>query len=309
MKKHEELDQSVIEQQLPTYIGPLEPFEFTISNQAQGQYLEALEDYHLRYVLGRQGAPPVIHPGILLNHSNATKSPSFNGPNRHWIHLREQTHFAGSAHLNDGLIVRWRIEEHEPWFGRVLTRVSCVVTRCDGLLILERTMCGIRTSARRPIPAEGGRAVPDPANPAPMSRGHSRTSLDPTDWEIPGKQKRPTAERIGLFSGRASQNLHTNDQIAKDAGLPAPVASATQGMGYLCEFMIDNLGEEWLASGSWVLTFRKPIFPGDEVRAFGRLRHVEPTDCGAQCTVDIKLVNQRGVTVTHGTATGHRKLG
>ncbi len=60
-----------MEQQLPTYVGPLEPFEFTISDQVQGQYLEALEDYHLRYVLSRQGIGPVIHPGILLSHSNA----------------------------------------------------------------------------------------------------------------------------------------------------------------------------------------------------------------------------------------------
>jgi acyl dehydratase len=90
--------------------------------------------------------------------------------------------------------------------------------------------------------------------------------------------------------------------------LPAPVASAAQGMGYLCEFMIDNLGEEWLTGGSWVLTFTKPIFPGDQVCAFGRLRNVEPTERGAQCTVDVHLVNQHGTTVTKGTATGHIQL-
>jgi hypothetical protein len=37
---------------------------------------------------------------------------------------------------------------------------------------------------------------------------------------------------------------------------PAPVASAARGMGFLCEFMIDNPGVEWLSGGSWVLTFR-----------------------------------------------------
>lgn len=267
-----------MEQQLPTYVGPLEPFEFTVSDQVQGQYLEALEDYHLRYVLSHQGISPVIHPGVLLSHSNATRSPSFGGPNTRWIHMREQTHFTASARLTDGVVA------------------------------LERIMWGFRSSAERPIPPGSRYVRPGSADSFPPSRTAKPSTLEPADWELPGKLKRPTAERIRLFSGWAAQNLHTDDQIAKAAGLPAPVASAAQGMGYLCEFMIDNLGEEWLTGGSWVLTFTKPIFPGDQVCAFGRLRNVEPTERGAQCTVDVHLVNQHGTTVTKGTATGHIQL-
>ena len=305
-----------MEQQLPTYVGPLEPWEFTVGAQVQAQYLEALEDYHLRYLLGHEGIPPVIHPGILLSHSNATRSPSFTGPNTRWIHLREQTHFIAFPRLGDTLIVRWRIEEHEPWLGRVLTRVSSTVTRCDGQVILERIMWGFRSSTQRPIPPMAGRAqggeAAESGHPGAAPTGPGRSSapidLDPSDWEIPGKTKQLTTERIRLFSGRAAQNLHTDVQIAHEAGLPAPVASAAQGMGFLCEFMIDNLGVQWLSGGSWVLTFRKPVFPGDRVHALGRLRHVEPTQEGAQCTIDLQLVNQRGITVTQGTATCQTEL-
>jgi acyl dehydratase len=103
-----------------------------------------------------------------------------------------------------------------------------------------------------------------------------------------------------LFSGPTAHNLHTDEQVAKDAGLPAPVASATQGMGYLCEFMIDNLGEQWLSGGSWELSFRRPVFPGDQVSALGRMTRPG----GNQYTVDLLLVNQQGIRVTQGTATG-----
>lgn len=295
----------------PTYVGPLEPFEFVVSDQLQAHYLEALQDYHLRYVLSRPGVPPVIHPGILLSQSNATRSPSFTGPNTRWLHMREQTHFTALAHLGDTLIVRWRIEEHEQWFGRILTRVSCVMTRCDGTRVLERTMWGFRSSASQPVPGrrerdrERAAVVGHSARPALTRCG---SLLDPLDWEIAGRQKQATDQRIKLFSGLAVQNLHTSEQVAKDAGLPAPVASAAQGMGYLSEFMIDNLGDEWLAGGSWVLTFEKPVFPADQVSSFGRLRSAEPTDFGAQCTLDIQLVNQDGRTVTKGSASGHRRL-
>ena len=269
-------------------------------------YLEALEDYHIRYVMGRSKARPIVHPGILLSHSNATKSPSFGGPNTHWIHMREETRFVGCARLDDEIVVRWQIEEHEPWFTRSLTRVSCLVTRHDGLLILSRLMWGFRTSARRPIPTEGVQASLDPAGATPPPDVRSRASLTPVGWVIPGRQKQLTAERMKLFSGWTAQNLHTDDRVAREAGLPAPIASATQGMGYLCEFMIDNLGEEWLTRGSWKLTFRKPMYPGDWISLGGKVKQVEPSDWGTQCTVDIRLTNQRGTTVTQGTATTGR---
>jgi acyl dehydratase len=297
----------MIDQQLPTYVGPLEPFKFAVGEETQGLYLEALEDYHMRYVIGQSRARPVVHPGILLSHSNATKSPSFGGPNTHWIHMREETRFAASAHLDDEIVVKWRIEGHEPWFGRSLTRVSCLVTRSDGLLILDRLMWGFRTTAQRPIPAEGVQASPGPAVAALPPGAGTRALLSPAGWVIPGKQKQLTAERMKLFSGWTAQNLHTDDQVARDAGLPAPIASATQGMGYLCEFMIDNLGEDWLTRGSWRLTFRKPMFPGDQITVRGKVKQVEPSDWGAQCKVDVRLTNQRGTTVTQGTATSGRQ--
>jgi acyl dehydratase len=280
-------------EQIPTtYVGPLEPFEFTISEQVQGQYLEAMEDHHLRYLITHQGRTPVIHPGILLSYSNATRSPSFGGPNTRWMHLREQTHFSASARLNQVLVADWRVEDHEPWFGRTLARVCCVVTTCDGTRVLERIMWGLRSSAEHPVTA--------------AERQPQRDGVDPAAWRIPGRRKTITIERMKLFSGWKAQNLHTDDAIAKDAGLPAPVASAAHGMGYLSEFMIDNLGEEWLSGGSWVLTFRKPMLPDDQIEAAGRLRNVEPTPGGAQCTLDIRLVNQHGAVITQGSATGHR---
>ncbi len=290
----------MIDQETPTYTGSLEPLEFTISEEIQGQYLEALQDYHLRYVMGRRETRPIVHPGIILSHSNATRSPSFGGPNTQWIHLREQTRFAAAAHLDDVLVVRWHVAGHESRLGRTLTRVWCRVTRRDGLLILERLMWGFRSSIQRPVAAAAGG---DPADPALVPRASTRTALTPDGWVIPGRQKLLTAERMRLFSGWTSRNLHTDDQIAKAAGLPAPVASATQGMGYLCEFMIDNIGEEWLADGSWKLTFRKPMLAGDQINAHGEVSHFEQTDQGSRYTVDIGLTNQRGTMVTHGTAT------
>lgn len=279
-------------EQIPTtYVGPLEPFEFTISEQVQSQYLEAMEDYHLRYLLAPAGRTPLIHPGILLSYSNATRSPSFGGPNTRWIHLREQTHFCAPARLSQPLVTDWRVEDHEPWFGRTLARVCSTISTCDGTRVLERTMWGLRSAADRPVTAEDQQSRPDTA--------------DLAVWRMSGRRKTMTIERMKLFSGWKAQNLHNDGAIARDAGLPAPVASAAHGMGYLAEFMLDNLGADWLSGGSWVLTFRRPMLPDDQIEAAGRLRNVEPTPGGAQCALDVRLINQHGTVITKGSATGH----
>jgi acyl dehydratase len=290
-----------MEQQAPISIRSLEPFSFSITDQIQSRYLEALEDYHLRYALSCDGVDPIVHPGILLNQSNATRSPSFGEPNTRWIHVREQTYFAAPARLNDELIAEWHIAEYRPRFGRMLARVACVVTHHDGPVVIERTMWGIHISGQRPMRAESDRAIPQAD--AVAASVPSSMQPEPDDRQIRGRQKHVTSERIRLFSGRTSQNLHTDDQIAKAAGLPAAVASATQGMGYLCEFMIDNLGEEWLSGGSWRLIFRKPIVSGDHVTALGRVIKAAPTDRADKRIMNLQLVNQRGIQVAQGTAT------
>jgi acyl dehydratase len=290
-----------MEQQSPIDIRSLEPCSFSITDQIQSRYLEALEDYHQRYTLSREGVHPIVHPGILLNQSNATRSPSFGEPNTRWIHVREQTYFAAPARLNDELIAEWHIAEYRPRLGRMFARVTCVVTHHDGPVIIERTMWGFRISGPRPMRAESYRAIPQ-ADTVAASVPFSMQP-EPADRQIRGMRKHVTSERIRLFSGQTSQNLHTDDQIAKAAGLPAAVASATQGMGYLCEFMIDNLGEEWLSGGSWTLIFRNPIMSGDHISALGRVIKAGPTDRADKRTMDLQLVNQRGIQVAQGTAT------
>jgi hypothetical protein len=281
-----------------TYVGPLEPSLFTVTEQLQAQYLEALEDYNLRYLLGRASTNPIAHPGILLNYSNATRSPSFSGPNTRWIHVREQTRFTSPARLGDELVAQWRIEEHEPWFGHRLTRVSCAVTRTAGQGVLERVMWGLRASPRRAVSTRDDTVTGDE-----MDSSRCPASLNYADWELRGRSKRVSLDRIKLFSGNATNTLHTDEATARAAGLAAPIASATQGMGYLCEFMIDNFGEGWLAGGSWMLTFRKPIFADDRLSVFGRLNKIEPDDRGSQCHMEVRLVNEHGVTATQGSAT------
>jgi acyl dehydratase len=273
---------------LATYTGPLEPFDFTVDAPSQRDYLEALEDHHPRYVSDHDGQSPLIHPGVLLKNSNITRSgsPLFDGP---WIHTREETRFKTHACLGERLVVRWHVDKHKPYGDVVLTRASCVITSDRGPEILHRTMWGFCSTGRVGGGAEDAVRAAPPAGSPPSAAG-----------EVSGSRKNVTSERIWLFSGSADQNLHTSDQVAKAAGLAAAVASAAQGMGYLGEFMIDNFGEKWLSGGSWMLTFRKPVFPADQVTVLGRLTSASSDGASPGRTMRVRVVNQYGMTVTDG---------
>jgi acyl dehydratase len=270
----------------------LDPFTFAVDDVVQGQYLEALEDYHLRYT--RLTGTPVVHPGILLSHSNAPRSPSFGGPNTQWIHIRERSTFVAPARIGDTLTVTWSIDGHEPWFGRTVTEVGCVVSRDDGQVVLRRTSWGIRTTGRAEPPA---RTAVMAGRPHPLVPP-AQTGTDPVGRDVAGRAKHVTMDRIRLFSGWQTRNLHNDEEVARRAGLVAPIASATQGMGYLCEFLIDNLGERWLSGGSCALTFRKPIFADDRMTARGT---VDAVSDGA-VALTVRLLNQDGYVITDGTA-------
>jgi acyl dehydratase len=269
-----------------TYVGPLEDFAFTVDPRVQRDFLEAVQDPHSRYA---DGEHPIVHPGVLLSHSNATRSPSFGGPNTGWIHARDQTRFLNRAYVGEPLLVRWQVAGHQRRFGHVVTEVTCTVTGDHDRAVLRRRMWGIRGTADRRLPHRTGAARTSRVLPAEAPK-------------FAGAAKTLTAERIHLFSGWLNRNIHNDDRVARGAGLMAAVASATQGMAYLCEVMIENFGPVWLDTGTCDLTFRKPIFVGDVVVAQGSVERRGPA---CRSTVGLRLINQFGIVVTAGTAECH----
>ena len=112
-----------------------DPLTFTVTEEMNDQYLYAEQDHHPRYRW-------LAHPGLLLNMSNNTRSPSFYLPPG-WaeIHARESLSFLRPANVGDELTVTWKVlqtwEKNEmPWH-----KVSITVTReKDDKIVLVRLM-------------------------------------------------------------------------------------------------------------------------------------------------------------------------
>ncbi len=74
-----------------------ETLEFCVTPEFNQQYLEAVEDYHPRYQQETEAGAAIVHAGLLINHSNVTRSPSFYlPPGTATIHAKEQVEYISS---------------------------------------------------------------------------------------------------------------------------------------------------------------------------------------------------------------------
>lgn len=116
-----------------------EQLVFTVTPELNQQYLMAVEDFHERYCRPGTWGDPIVHPSILLNMANRTRSPSFKLPEG-WssIHARDETEFHAPARVGDTLTVRWKVVECYERRGRPYQALEVLVTRPDGTLVLRR---------------------------------------------------------------------------------------------------------------------------------------------------------------------------
>jgi len=141
----------------------------------------------------------------------------------------------------------------------------------------------------------------------------SRELPSPADLEI-GDELPPLLRRMGweeirkfnryATGGRDTQNIHTDDETARRAGLPRAVATGRHPVAFLAERMVDLFGTGFLFGGEIDVSFLKPIFPGDTLEVTGRVRGKSEENGKTRLVLEVALLNQEGAPVTAGTASG-----
>jgi 3-hydroxybutyryl-CoA dehydratase len=109
-------------------------------------------------------------------------------------------------------------------------------------------------------------------------------------------------EDMVLFEPEGEKNIHTDDEVARAAGLPAAIAAGVQFMSYIFEMLRLEYGDG-SATGTVVdVRIRLPVFAGDTVTAGGRVSGSEDQDEGRRLTLEVWCENQRGQRVIEGSA-------
>jgi hypothetical protein len=116
-----------------------EPLEFVVTPELNQQYLYAEEDFSPIYLEATSEGPPIVHPGLLLNMSNDSRSPSFSlPPGMAGLHARDETFFYNPARVGKRLRVTWKVVDTYEKRGRPYKIVECSVRDEDGVKIMNR---------------------------------------------------------------------------------------------------------------------------------------------------------------------------
>jgi len=79
------------------------------------------------------GVPPLVHPALLINFSNHTRSPSFRLPyGVAAVHASEEVEFLGRAEVGEKLEITWRVTGSYERRGRPFQVVEAVVAAAAG---------------------------------------------------------------------------------------------------------------------------------------------------------------------------------
>jgi 3-hydroxybutyryl-CoA dehydratase len=111
-----------------------------------------------------------------------------------------------------------------------------------------------------------------------------------------------TMDDMRLFEPEGDTNIHTDDETARAAGLPAAIAAGVQFMAYVFEMLRQTYGFESVVGTQFDVRIRTPVFAGDTVTARGRVTASETEAAGTFVSLDVWCENQRGDHVIAGTA-------
>ena len=126
--------------------------------------------------------------------------------------------------------------------------------------------------------------------------------IEPISYDI-------TQEKINIYSryvfnGRDTKNIHTDDDVARKAGLPRALAQGRYPIGYISERMMDFFGKGWVQGGKLEVSLVKGIFPGDTITVKGVITDKIQEGDAIRLVLDVCLENQDGEPATAGVASG-----
>lgn len=118
-----------------------EPLEFVVTPDLNQQFLFAVEDYAPIYLEGRDGAPPLVHPVLLMHMSPRTRSPSYRqAPGMGSAFARDRSWYSNPGYVGSRFRVTWTVTNTYEQRGKIYQDYVAVITDQDARQILKREL-------------------------------------------------------------------------------------------------------------------------------------------------------------------------
>ena len=120
--------------------------------------------------------------------------------------------------------------------------------------------------------------------------------------ELPPIRKVVKLENMRLFSFWTTRTMHTDWEIAKKSGVPAPIAQGLMSHAYICEMCAGFFGESWFKTGKVDVRFVAYTVPGDRISVKGTVKQKIAEGDAIRLICDVWCENQAGEKTCVGTA-------
>ena len=127
-------------------------------------------------------------------------------------------------------------------------------------------------------------------------------ALEPLSYEI--TQAKIDRYSRYVFYGKDTRNIHTDDEVAREAGLPRALAQGRYPVAYISERLLEFFGLGWVQGGKIDVAMVKGIFPGDTITVGGVVTDKQPEGSKVRLTLEVWLENQDREKATVGVASG-----
>lgn len=116
---------------------------------------------------------------------------------------------------------------------------------------------------------------------------------------LPEVRKTVTQDQVNqyaLVSGDGNL-IHLDQEFAAQGPFGRIVAHGMLVLAFLSEMLTQTFGSSWLESGRLKVRFRAPVYPGEDVIAFGRITKltVEGQGRRVQCLVGCRKADEQEV--------------
>lgn len=123
---------------------------------------------------------------------------------------------------------------------------------------------------------------------------------------LPSIKKTVTHSQIRLYaSASGDQNpIHLDEEFASTSHLGQIVAHGMLTLAFLSEMLTVAYGRSWIESGNMKVKFRRPAFPGEQLRTWGKVDADEDQENRRLIRCSIALLTcENSEEVIAGTAT------
>lgn len=298
---------------------PLGEFTFTVDDAAVKEFAFTQDDYGDWYLKGDSPfGGRIAQASLLANHllqayliKYQTNLHDENEEGGSWIdeaHIYELLEFHNPVKVGETVTMSGTYVDKYVRRGRGRVVMESQAHGEDGRLLLTHRGEEIMRIApgdheERPADASG-RRVTGEVDPSLAAAARAALDLAP-GTPIEPISKRPSRSQIAVYSTiyylGTRQNIHTDMEVARRAGLEELVMQGQQSACYLAELLTRFFGAAWFTSGRLETRFVGPVLAGDQVEVGGVVVGRDGDD-GDRLDVDVWIRNAEGSLVTVGTA-------